>query len=128
MRYATIMDRVDAMKPQEAIDYLLAVVGDIMPVMTGKEHPVDGWGIRFTPCERIILCALVDASPRVLSDDQIRQVALQVGTQDRIIPSDAAKIFIHKIRRKIGKNHGIIENMWGRGYRYIRPIDGAMLS
>lgn len=128
MNYATIMDRVDAMRPKEAVDYLLSVIGDIAPALVGNDHEVDGWGVPFTATERAMMCAMVDASPRWVSYDSLYSFSIHAKNPACRISHNVTASHICSIRKKMGKSRGVIENMWGRGYRYIRPVDGAMLS
>lgn len=128
MNYATIMDRVDAMPQEHAVDFLLSVIADIMPSALEERHKVDEWNLHLSPTERVILCALVDASPNLVCHNQIEGAMLWRGDPDRTFSKKMIHVYIAKIRQKMGKSRGKIENMWGRGYRYIRPVDGAMLS
>lgn len=128
MSYATIMDRVDEMGPKEAVDYLLSVIGDLAPALVSDNHEVDGWHVPFTATERAIICAMVDASPRWVSYEKLYSLSLHAKNPSRRISHNVTACHICHIRKKLGKSRGTIENMWGRGYRYIRPIDGSMLS
>lgn len=126
--YTELMDRVDAMPPQEAVDYLLSVVGDIMPAMTGAEHEIDGWAVHLTPTERLILVALVDAKGAMVHGNRLDALALQRGDPDRSLMPGTCKVYVSKIRGKLPKHYSKIETMWGRGYRFVPAPDGAMLS
>lgn len=114
-----IRDKVDDMKPLEAVDYLLGVVEELFPALAGIEHQTDKWGMTVSPSERLILCALVDAYPRWMSYGQLRSVIAQQGDPDNFPPRSLVKVHVCRIRQRLSKKRGVIETLWGRGYRFI---------
>ncbi len=121
--YTQVMDRVDAMNPVDAVDYLLGMIGDLMPAVLGEGHETDNWNVPVNPSERLILAALVDAAPRWLSYDQLSMIIAHQGDPDKPAMKGLVKVHVCRIRQKMGDSHGRIETMWGRGYRFV-PSEG----
>lgn len=121
--YTQVMDRADAMEPVDAVDYLLGIIGDLMPSVLGESHETDNWNVRVNPSERLVLTALVDAAPRWLSYDQLAAIISHQGNPDKPAVKRLVSVHVCRIRQKIGGSHGRIETMWGRGYRFVPSED-----
>jgi len=123
-----IRRNVDKMSNEDAVYYLLGLVEEIFPALSGTGHAVDKWGVSLTKSERLVLCALYDAAPRWLTYDQIISVISAEGNPDVIPDQKIAQVYACRIRKKVSHAFGRIETMWGRGYKFIPAIDGGMLS
>lgn len=123
-----IRRNVDNMSSEDAVYYLLGLVEDTFPALSGTGHEVDKWSTNLTKSERLVLCALYDAAPRWLTYDQIISVIATQGNPDVIPDQQLAKVYACRIRKKVSRAFGRIETMWGHGYKFVPAIDGAMLS
>lgn len=107
-------DKVQDMKPLEAVDYLLHVIDQIQPKID-DDHAVDELGLPFTPKERLTLISLFEANGRVLSKYQITD-ATHAGCEDE--PElKTVDVRVCNIRRKLKGTGWNIVTAWGRGYR-----------
>lgn len=121
--YQTVRQRAELMTPRQAVDYLLDVLETLHAAMCGEpNHEVDTWGVHLTPMERRVLIVIIDTpAEHVCTRDQIF-AAMNLVRDTRY--SDAvsmAGVVIHKLRRKLPAEHGHIHNVWGTGYRFVRP-------
>lgn len=85
-------------------------------VVDGRRHPL-------TPTEWQLLGALLAASGRVLSRQELAARAWGAGYRSR---GSEVEVYISRLRRKLGdaRRGGMIETVRGRGYRFVdRPVD-----
>ncbi|MCB9993099.1 MAG: winged helix-turn-helix transcriptional regulator [Hyphomicrobiaceae bacterium] len=68
-----------------------------------------------------MLAALLEASPRIMSKDQLlaRTYALNPNDEPEIKIID---VYVCKIRQKLTGLPLTIETMWGRGYRLVKGV------
>ena len=111
----TIIQRASGMKPTEAVHYLIEMVQIIDSVYFGDDrHPVDDLPIKFTPAQRDIMILLLDNAGKMVSKDRIHSVLLLRRENTMIRTVDA---HICKLRKKIPEEMGMIENIYGYGFR-----------
>lgn len=117
----TVRSRAEEMKPLDAVNYLLGVLDQWLPALSNHTHEIDGWGIHLQPMERLLLALLVDASPRVVSRNQIMDCLYSTRADGEIPADNIVSVLIAHIRKKLPTEMGSIANMHGRGYRFERP-------
>jgi two-component system KDP operon response regulator KdpE len=93
-----------------------------------REVTVDGKPIKLTPIEYGILYHLSRNENRVLT---FRTLLAKVWGREYIDEVDYLKVHIQQLRRKLGDDPGhqpMIVNERGVGYKFIRPVLGAVRS
>lgn len=108
-----------AMRPMDAVDYLLGVIDEISSISSSSHHEIDEIGVHFTRLERRLLLALYEHSPNLLSHRSIGK-AMYFDSPDGDYPGDKiVQIYVCKIRKKLPKSWGEICLEWGHGYRLV---------
>ena len=79
-----------------------------------------GAAVTLSTREYMLLAALLEASPRVLSRDQLEACAY---TWDSALESNAIEVHVHHLRRKLGA--GLIRTVRGVGYFVPAAADAA---
>lgn len=115
---------IDDMKPIDAVEYLAAILEEILPIFSSKRHLIDDIEASFTKSERVILGVLIDASPSIVTADQLYS-ALYALRADTELPCDKIiTVLVCKIRKKLPVRDGSIITHWGRGFSFA-PGDQA---
>ncbi|MFT3720992.1 response regulator [Pseudorhodoferax sp.] len=83
-----------------------------------RQVRLDGQPVELSAREFGVLLTLLEASPRVLSRQQIEASLYHWG---QVLESNAIEVHVHRLRRKLGE--GLIQTM--RGVGYFVPEDGA---
>ena len=118
----SLRNRVESMKPLEAIEYLLGVVEELSLVKSAYDHPVDAWGVHLTRKERRLLVALHDANGAVLNKDALfSALYFDARDADDLPEVKIIDVFVCKIRRKLPAAIGEIVTAWGYGYAFYLP-------
>lgn len=101
-------EKVDGMKPLEAVEYLLWCVEELLPDI--EKAPIEG----LTICESRLVQALMSAGENGLSKDGLFR-AVYFDQLDQ--PTNKiVDVWICKVRRKLGP--ACITTIWGWGYRW----------
>ena len=75
---------------------------------------VDGQAIHLTPTEFRILDTLMREPGRLFDRETLRDIAMSALVNLRTIDAH-----IHELRRKLGDKSGLIESVYGQGYRFL---------
>ncbi|MFV1549466.1 helix-turn-helix domain-containing protein [Phaeobacter sp. A90-2a-3-a] len=110
------------MPPRDAVEYLLGILGDVMPALTGDDCDFDHWGVDWTPSRRLILGVLHAASPHPVSADKIWSLICDASDGSEDPDRSVVVVHISKIRKQLPPEHGQIVTYWGRGYAF-EPAD-----
>jgi DNA-binding response OmpR family regulator len=103
------------------------VAGRSQPVLRWGELQIDpaarsvqraGQPVQLSAREFGVLMTLMDASPRVLSRQQIET---SLYNWDNVLDSNAIEVHVHHLRKKLGD--GVIRTL--RGVGYFIPAEGA---
>ena len=118
----TVYDRVQDMRPQEAVDYLLGVVEALeeSKATTSKKFA----HMNLTGREGDFLSALCEASPRTLSKSALLSAVYYGHPPDDWPDIKNVDVFVCKIRSKLLPEFGEIKTNWGIGY-YFTPAEAA---
>lgn len=110
------------MRPLDAVDYLLDVIGQIHPAIMGEEHAIDYWGLGLTRSERVILSTLYDTSPSCVTRESLHSLMHLGRNPDKIYDTLPGNVDRHisNIRQKIPPNYGRIKTHRQRGYSFER--------
>jgi hypothetical protein len=116
--------QAQAMDPEDAVDFLLGVIETQFPHLSEQIPDVLAPVARkLTPSERILASALVDASPNTLTYEAVYTALYEWrAPKDRPDPK-AIKPLLTSLRKKLPESIGMIETMWGRGYRFVKAAD-----
>lgn len=113
----TLRDRVQSMKPLDAVEYLLSALESLPVANNAKYHAIDDLGVSLSCLERRLMIVLHDAGGRfvtrggVYSAIYFDRVAADDFPDDAIIPT-----MVSKIRSKLPE--GVqIKTVHGQGYR-----------
>lgn len=89
-------------------------------VMDAASHGLsrDGVAIALTAGEWRLLWHLVQQPGRVFSRVQLQAVLREQGSEE--VSERAVDVRLSRLRRKLGKE-GLIETVWGEGYRLVLP-------
>lgn len=117
-RPQTIRANAEEMPPAEAVDYLLSVLEEALPVAAGQPHEIDRWGVKFTPQQRLILSVLYDAAPEAVSTERLHGLLYASRPGDDGPEQKLVAVLICLIRRKLPAFRGRIVNHWGFGYSF----------
>jgi DNA-binding response OmpR family regulator len=95
--------------------------GQVLVRLDSREVSVNGAPVSLTPIEYRLLAALVRHSGRILTPDQL----LELAWNDPVgIGPERVKFGVMRLRRKLGQHGGpdlAIEAVRGFGYRYVPP-------
>ena len=123
----SIRARVEAMKPHDAIEFLLGVLEQVSWVDIHSEHPTDHIEVR--PAIRPILRILWDASGRTVSKDHLLTAYTARRSIKQSFPD--AKIIdiqICHLRKALAGTDYEIKTVWGVGYRLLRRYGTTLPS
>lgn len=115
---AHIRGIAEAMRPSEAVEYLLGVIEEV-PLLSTERHPTDDWPT--TKARKRLAKVLYDAAPKVVSHDAL-YAAYTIGCVDaNDLPNNqVVSAQICHLRKKLPD--GVkIETVFGEGYRMVRP-------
>ena len=115
MKYASVRDIAESMRPIDAVDYLLQALEDGFAAMArNAPHPVDAWRAGLTPAQRRIAICLYDARGDVRTHRQV-YAACCFGATGQPQP-EIVKSHISRLRRKIAGRAEIL-SISGVGYQ-----------
>ena len=110
-----------AMKPLQAVDYLLRCVDDLLDAQNDSAHEVDeAFGAFLQPVIRRIWIYLVDANGGVRSLDQIADAAYFDWAADDRPTENTIRKNVQRAMQFNDPSFGKIINVWGIGYRFVR--------
>lgn len=84
-----------------------------------REALLEGRPLNLTPTELRILHALASAPERVFTRADLLADDEGTGNLRRNVD-----VHIHTLRRKLGRHHGLVDTVWGAGYRLGHPAPG----
>ena len=116
----TVLEKVEQMRPTEAIDYLLGVVEACRNALSEQEHEIDTWGVHFTTAERRILSLLLYRAGRTVQHEALRSAIYAEDIVDEVPHSNVHTTHIHRLRRKIPTAVGQIVTVFQEGYKFVR--------
>jgi DNA-binding response OmpR family regulator len=114
----TLRQKVEGMKPVEAVEFLLACVENLSSGLCGREHETDSWMLPLTPMQRRVLICLYDAGGAVVTKDALMS-ALYFDRPGDVPEIKIVDVMICKIRPKIPANRGRVETIYGLGVRWV---------
>lgn len=90
------------------------------PLMIDPEHRevrIEGQLLNnLTPTEFRVLWALASQPEKVFSRAELSSEDLDAGSDTRSVD-----VYVHTLRRKLGKFHTLVDTVWGMGYRLGPP-------
>jgi hypothetical protein len=114
-----LRQRVEGMRPTEAVEFLLMCVENLSPYLCGAEnHAVDSWGITMTPLERRLLICIHDGLGGIVSRDLLMS-AMYFDRIGDIPESKILDVLLCRLRPRIPAERGYIETVWGVGWRWV---------
>ncbi|MFV1484502.1 MULTISPECIES: winged helix-turn-helix domain-containing protein [unclassified Phaeobacter] len=119
---STVRRIAEGMPPREAVEYLLGVLEEVAPAVSGDPSEIDDWGVDWTSSQRLIVSTLFAASPEAVPSERLWSLLYAArpgcdGPDEKIIG-----VYICKIRKRLPSEHGQIVTYWGRGYAF-EPAD-----
>lgn len=115
---ARIREHVDSLKPLEAVNYLLGCLENPADCIGNDHHPVDDVLPNLKPSHRKMLIILWNAKGDVVSKEAL--IAGYCFGRRKDDPTDQmVNVTIYNLRKVIPESIGRIENVWGRGYRWV---------
>lgn len=116
----SIRDKVDRMKAQEAVDYLLGVVGALLEVkaLDFSQLPKGVGGL--TQQEARVFQTLLSVSPMPMEYSAIMSAVFHDRHYDEWPEPKIISVVICKLRRKMQGSGYKIATVWGRGFRLER--------
>jgi hypothetical protein len=115
----TIRKIAEEMRPSDAVQYLLGIIDEIVPGLSGDDHEIDDLDVNFTPQQRRILIYLVEAEGRTVTRRAIAETLYSTRSDDDYPDEKIIDVHISHIRKKLPETFGVIETAWGRGYRFV---------
>lgn len=113
-------EHVANMTPLAAVEYLLDLIESQLPYLQPKRpHVLDSVAPSLSGSERVLAMALVDAAPRTLTFETLYSMIYDQRPDGDCPEPRIIKVFACKARKKIPAKFGRIENIWGRGYRFV---------
>jgi two-component system phosphate regulon response regulator PhoB len=100
----------------------LLTLGPIHMDLDTHEVTVDGKACALTPTEFRLLAALIQASGRVLTREQMIARGMGPGIA---VTGRAIDVHIAAVRRKLGEHERLVQTVRGVGYRTVAPADDA---
>lgn len=120
-------EHIQDMTPNEAIEYLLELIETQMPYLQPtRPHALDVIAPSLTASEKLLAAALFDASPRTLTHEHLYSIVYDQRPDGECPDAKVLAVLISTARKKIPPSFGVIENVWGRGYRFIKAESGAV--
>ena len=119
--FRSIRERAEAMKPLDAVDYLLGCLENMADALCSGEawHPLDDAVPGLQRAPRRLLIALWDADGGMVTHNALMGAYCVGRLGDDPAPS-IINVQIHKLRKALPASVGRIENDHGRGYRLVR--------
>ncbi|UWQ30232.1 helix-turn-helix domain-containing protein [Leisingera sp. M523] len=114
----TIRNLAEEMPPRDAVEYLLGVLEEALPVVSAQQHEIDTWGVHFTPTQRLLLGSLYEAAPNPVSAGQLYNLLYAARPGDSGPDQNIISTVICHIRRRLPASHGRIVNYFARGYAF----------
>jgi len=119
-RKPKLRDIIQEMSVTDALEFLLTVFEQASMIRPQEDHPINRLGKRFTPAEARLMACLYDADGRVVSKHHLGDLLHIIMADESKCGDDATvKVLICRIRKKLPKEVGQIETVWGVGYRFI---------
>ena len=109
---------VEAMRPAEAIDYLLSIIEAAPAVAPQAPDPTAA--LKLTLRQGRFLRALMAADGRAVTYEALSYACYFDSAPDGDAPSDATLRYLAgRVRQKLPKDIGQIANVHGVGYRFL---------
>lgn len=107
-----------SLEPEEAVTFLLGAIQELEAALYSREE-LD-IGVHLTPVEERLLSALMGANGRLLSRDRLLSAICFDRHSDGDLPDvNAVSCYVSRVRKKLPKDLGWIQAVWGRGYRFV---------
>lgn len=119
---STVRRIAEEMPPREAVEYLLGVLEEVAPAVSGDPSEIDGWGVDWTSSQRLIVSTLFAASPEAVPSERLWSLLYAARPGDDGPDEKIIGVYICKIRKRLPPEHGQIVTYWGRGYAF-EPAD-----
>jgi hypothetical protein len=120
-REVDVRRRAEAMPPRDAVEYLLGVVENLLDVMGGHQHPVDGWA-RWRICERRLVRALYDADGKLMTRQHLMSALYYDRSADEFPMDKIIDVFICRVRPRLPAGVQIVTR-WGQGWAMDVPAE-----